>query len=146
MQIQAGKKVNKIATVLDEAFVLLVLENIWSDMEKVNIDDYYRQKKEKRNNDDNSEGQNAAGDETNNGDRNDNVVGNKLITGKWMSGWRGSRCWNSERLNHFNKLVKMVQQDRENDMHFQAQYEIWLNEGKNKKQKEKAKHPIVQAY
>jgi len=41
MQILAGKKVNEIATVSDEAFVLLVLENIWSDMEKVNIDDYY---------------------------------------------------------------------------------------------------------
>ena len=48
MQIQAGKKVNKITTVLDEAFVLLLLENIWSDMEKVNIDDYYRPKKEKK--------------------------------------------------------------------------------------------------
>jgi len=41
MQIQAGKKVNEIATILDEAFVLLILENIWSDMEKVDIDDYY---------------------------------------------------------------------------------------------------------
>ena len=45
MQILAGKKVNEIATVSDEAFILLVLENIWSDMEKVNIDDYYRPKK-----------------------------------------------------------------------------------------------------
>ncbi len=104
------------------------------------------QKKKKRNNDDNSEGQNAADDETDNGGRNDNVVGTELITGKWTSGWRGShryRGWNPEGLNHFNKLVKMVQQDRENDTHFQAQYEIWLNEGKNKKQKEKAKHPVV---
>jgi len=48
MQIQAGKKVNEIATVSDEAFVLLLLEDIWSDMEKVNIDDYYRPKKEKK--------------------------------------------------------------------------------------------------
>ena len=41
IQILAGKKVNEITTVSDEAFILLVLENIWSDMEKVNIDDYY---------------------------------------------------------------------------------------------------------
>ena len=107
------------------------------------------QKKEKKNDDDNIEGQNTAGDETNNGERNENVVGTKFITGKWTSGWRGSHRyggWNPEGLNCFNKLIKMVQQDRENDMHFQAQYEIWLNEGKNKKQKDKAKHPIVRAY
>ena len=48
MQIQAGKKVNEIATVSDEAFALLVLENTWSDMEKVDIDDYYRPKKRKK--------------------------------------------------------------------------------------------------
>jgi len=48
MQIQAGKKVNEIATVSDEAFVLLILKNIWSDMEKVDIDDYYRPKKRKK--------------------------------------------------------------------------------------------------
>jgi len=60
MQILAGKKVNEIAMVLDEAFILLVLENIWSNMEKVNIDDYYRPKKKKRNNDENNKGQNAA--------------------------------------------------------------------------------------
>ena len=29
MQIQAGKKVNDVATVSDEAFTLLVLKNIW---------------------------------------------------------------------------------------------------------------------
>jgi len=47
MQILAGK-MKKIATVSDEAFILLVLENIWSDMEKVNIDDYYRPKERKK--------------------------------------------------------------------------------------------------
>jgi len=41
MQIQAGKKVNNIAMVLDEAFVLLILENIWSDMMEVDINEYY---------------------------------------------------------------------------------------------------------
>jgi len=41
----------------------------------------------------------------------------------------------------------MVIQDRENDTHFQAQYEIWLNEGKGKKQmKEKSNHTVVKAY
>jgi len=48
MQILAGKKVNEIAMVSDEAFVLLVLENIWSDMEKVNINDYYQPQNKKK--------------------------------------------------------------------------------------------------
>ena len=48
MQIQAGKKINDIATVSDEAFVLLILQNIWQDMMKLDIDDYYWPKKEKR--------------------------------------------------------------------------------------------------
>jgi len=45
MQILSGRHVNNITTVSDEAFVLLVLENIWDDMMKVNIDEYYRPKK-----------------------------------------------------------------------------------------------------
>ena len=45
MQILAGKKVNKIATVSDKAFVLLVLENIWDDMMNLDIDDYYHPRK-----------------------------------------------------------------------------------------------------
>jgi len=40
--------VNKIATVSDEVFVLLVLEDIWNNMIMVNIDEYYQPKKEKR--------------------------------------------------------------------------------------------------
>ena len=49
MQILAGKHVNDIATVSDEAFVLLVLENIWVDMMKISVDEYYRLKKGKTN-------------------------------------------------------------------------------------------------
>jgi len=47
MQILAGKSVNNVAMVSDEAFVLLVLENIWDNMMKVNIDEYYCPKKER---------------------------------------------------------------------------------------------------
>jgi len=41
------EKVNDIVTISDEAFVLLVLKNIWDDMIKVKIDDYYLPKKQK---------------------------------------------------------------------------------------------------
>ena len=65
--------------------------------------------------------------------------GNKVITGRWTSAWHGSHWyggWSPEGLNHFNQLVKIVKQDRENDKHFLAQYEIWLNEREKKKPKE----------
>ena len=41
MQICAGKKVNDVAMVLDEVFVLLVLENIWKEMIDMDINEYY---------------------------------------------------------------------------------------------------------
>jgi len=41
MQIQAGKKVNDIATISNKAFVILILKNIWDDMMSVKIKDYY---------------------------------------------------------------------------------------------------------
>jgi len=129
MQILAGKKVNKIATVLDEAFVLLVLENIWNDMIKVNIDKYYWPKKRKKKSNDeiNQEPTGAADLEHSNKKssnvnledtiitNSENCSKNKVITGKWTSAWHGS-CqyggWSPEGLSHFNKLVKMVIQDR----------------------------------
>ena len=148
MQILSGRHVNDIATVSDEAFVLLVLENIWDDMIKVNIDKYYRPKKRKKTQED-EEGTrsgNSPNAPTNDKNKHDD---RSVITGKWTSAWRGSRRyggWNPEGINHFNRLVKIVQQDRENDSHFQAQYEIWLNESKGKKQKEKVNNPVVKAY
>jgi len=72
-----------------------------------------------------------------------------VITGQWTSAWHGSHQyggWSPEGLNCFNQLIKIVKQDRENDKHFQAQYEIWLNERNNKKPKEKVKPPVVRAY
>jgi len=45
MQIQAGKKVNNIGTVLDEAFALLILKNLWEDIIEIDIDEYYQPKK-----------------------------------------------------------------------------------------------------
>jgi len=72
-----------------------------------------------------------------------------VVTGQWTSAWRGSRRyggWSPEGIDRFNRLVKIVKQDRDNDTHFQAQYEIWLNESKRKKTKEKVKQPLVKAY
>jgi len=76
----------------------------------------------------------------------------KVITGWWTNAWHGSqryRGWSLEGLNQFNKLVAMVQQDREMDEHFQAQYKIWLKESvanKTKKKQRKNNKPVVRAY
>jgi len=207
MQIRAGKKVNDVATVSDEAFVLLVLENIWEQMIDMDINKYYRPKKRKAINDDrnNNEGNNNKGnndernnnernndernndernndernnddgndddgndDDGNDDDRNDDATNAKsstamnwkrkdcnrvFVTGRWTSAWRGSRRyggWSPEGLHRFNKLVKMVQQDRLTDTHFQPQYEIWLKEMMSDKSKQKVctrnHQPIVRAY
>jgi len=42
------KKINNIATVSDEALVLLVLKNIWDDLIDMNFDDYYWPKKREK--------------------------------------------------------------------------------------------------
>ena len=159
MQIQAGKKINEVATVSDEAFVLLILQNIWQDMMKLDIDDYYRPKKRKKksndesNDDDNDERNedrnNEDSTETNAAKEKDH---SKVITGRWTNAWRGSRRyggWSPEGLNQFNKLVAMVQQDRETDKHFQVQYEIWFKESvtnKKAKKKQTNNEPVVRAY
>jgi len=132
-------------------------------MIKVNIDEYYwPQKRKKKSNDEINQEPTGATDLEHSNKKSSNVnledtivtnsencSENKVITGKWFSAWHGSHQyggWSPEGLSHFNKLVKMVIQDRQNDMHFQAQYEIWLNEGKSKKQKEKSNHPVIRAY
>jgi len=154
MQIQAGKKINDIATVSDEAFVLLILQNIWQDMMKLDIDDYYRPKKRKKksndesNDDDNDESNedrnNKDSTETNAAKEKDH---SKVIMGHWTNAWHGSQRyggWSPEGLNQFNKLVAMVQQDRESDKHFQVQYEIWLKERVTNKKAKKSKQTTSQ--
>jgi len=86
MQILAGKKVNKIATVLAEAFVLLVLENIWDDMMNVNINDYYHPKKRKKANDAKiNESYTKANSPAVSTDNNINHNQKVVITGQWTS-------------------------------------------------------------
>ena len=92
MQILAGKKVNDIATVSDEAFVLLVLENIWDDMMSLDIDDYYRPRKRvKSNNSENNKTFTTATSHADSTDNNDNHNRRIVVTGQWTSAWRGSR-------------------------------------------------------
>jgi len=91
MQILAGKKVNKIATVSDKAFVLLVLENIWDDMMNLDIDDYYHpRKRTKSNNAENNKTSTTAKSPADTMDNNDNHNGRIVVTGQWTSAWHGS--------------------------------------------------------
>jgi len=95
---------------------------------KVKIYDYYWPKKWKKSrNDEKSEGSKNT-DSSTVMINEDNCHGTTMvITGQWTSTWHGSYQyggWSPEGLNCFNQLVKKVIQDRENDMHFQAQYKI----------------------
>jgi len=105
----ARKKINNIATVSDEVFVLLVLENIWNDMTEVSIHDYYQQKNRKNNNNEHSQGSKNNDLPTATINKDNNCVHTTVITGQLTSAWCGYHCyggWSSERLNCFNQLVK----------------------------------------
>jgi len=142
------EKVNDIATVSDKAFVLLVLKNIWDNMMTITINDYYQPRKRKKTMDNkNFETTNNANSTTEHEAGDKRQSSKTVITGQWTSAWHGSRQyggWSPEGIDHINKLVKAVIQDRQNNRHFQAQYEIWLNKSKSKK--EKVKQPVVSVY
>lgn len=118
LQVKQGAVVNKIATVSDEAFTLLMLENYWDVMDEMDEDEFYKPLKHnsgKSSNESNSRSEKKTKKKT------------KVSSGKWTSAWRGSRrfCgWDAKGLLRFNELVKLVEDDRKDDVHFQTQYNI----------------------
>ena len=89
MHLQAGKKVNDVATISDEAFALLVLKNIWEDMLAINIDEYYCLKKNNGNkNETRRTRQNT--DSTSVQTTTEDNHSMAVITGCWTSAWHGS--------------------------------------------------------
>jgi len=119
MQIQAGKKVNDITTISD-AFMLLILKNIWDDMMSGKIKVHYWPKKCKKccNDAESSEGSKNTDSPNKMINEDDKHGTTMVITGQWTSAWHGSHWyggWSPEGLNHFNQLV--VKQDRENNKH-----------------------------
>jgi len=69
----------------------LVLENIWDDMMKVKIDDYYWPKKWKTSdNNKNSEGSKNTDSSTVMINKDNDHGTMMVITGQWMSAWYGS--------------------------------------------------------
>jgi len=96
------------------------------------------------NDESNEDRKNEDSTETNAAKENDH---SRVITGRWTNAWYGSRRyggWSSEGLNQFNKLVAMVQQDRESNKHFQVQYEIWFKESVTNKKEKKQKQTMSQ--
>jgi len=149
MQIQA-EKINNIATISDEKICSFDSQEHmgWHDDSK-NQGLLLTKKCKKSCNDESSEGSKNTDSPAKTINEDNKHSTTTVITGQWTSAWHGS-CqyggWSSEGLNQFNQLMKIVKQDRENDKHFQAQYEIWLNERNNKKPKEKVKPLVVRAY
>jgi len=102
--------------------------------------------KKKSNDESHNDNNNKSNEDRNNKDSTETNTAKekdhrKLIMGCWTNAWHGSqryRGWSPEGLNQFNKLVAMVQQDRESNKHFQVQYEIWLKESVTNKKAKKA--------
>jgi len=90
MQIQAGKKVNDVTTVSDEAFALLVLKNIWEDMLAINIDEYYCLKKKNNGNKNETRRTRQNTDFTSVETTTEDNHSMAVITGCWTSAWHGS--------------------------------------------------------
>lgn len=92
------KSVSKFTTVSDEAFALLLLENVWDGWAARDLDEYLKereydevQQKEKR---------------------------RKPVYGKYTPGKRGELRyggWTNEGIDRFNELYKLVQADRNGD-------------------------------
>jgi len=103
------KTVKEIATVMDEAFTLLILENIWDEWIEMDAVDYLKHQKgiEK-------------GTEQNSKRR-------KIGGGKWTSDVNGSvkySGWNDEGLQRFNELCEMVNENRAKFPEFNRSYLI----------------------
>ncbi len=121
MQIGLGATVEAVATVSNEAFALLILENYWDYMELIDESEFNTPTSNKRHHEAHAEAVEQS---------------KRKASGKWTSAWRGSRryCgWDTEGLLQFNELVTIVDQDRKvNGIWFQQQYHKHLRQGTNK--------------
>lgn len=117
---RTSQVINDFVSVSDEAFTLLLLENVWDIMHEVSVEEFFVPKKRKRSQQANTNDQEVE---------DSGQVGKRLLIGRWTKDWRGSKKyggWAPDGIARYNELVELVTNDRKNDVHFQAQYEIHL--------------------
>jgi hypothetical protein len=120
------KIISKVATATDEAFALLVLENIWDAWKQVDPQEYVmarskRRKDDEEEDDDDVEGESA----TNNDGTTKKGKRRKEIPGRYTKEHRNAkrfRGWGEDGHARFNQLVKLVRNDRKVRGSFEEEY------------------------
>ena len=114
--------ISKIATPTDEAFALLVLENIWDAWKDVDPQEYIMARsKRRREEDDDVEGE----CETNSDGTTKKAKRRKEIPGKYTKEHRNAkryRGWGDDGHARFNQLVNLVREDRKVRGSFEEEY------------------------
>jgi hypothetical protein len=117
------ERISKVASATDEAFALLVLENIWEPWRNVDPMEYLVARTKRRKHSDDS-------------DENDKSSRRQEIPGCYTKGHRKAkrfRGWGEEGHARYNELVRHVREDRAK----RELYEIEYLERKKKNKKEK---------
>jgi hypothetical protein len=132
MTVGTPQKINDFVSVSDEAFTLLLMENVcWDIMQTITVEEFFVPKQKRKRGTQNRVvgGGTDSGQAVVPGVDNSIAGGRKLLVGKWTKDWRGSKRfggWAPEGIARYNELVTMVVDNRKEDVHFQAQYEIHL--------------------
>ena len=116
----AKMPISEMATVSDEAFTLLLLENYWDQWSTKNIDEYKSE---------------VTIDEATNQKKKRKATWGKFTSGAWGSRRFGG--WSKEGLVRFNQLYSQVEQDRkkENAAEVEETYRLKCVNNKSKKRK-----------
>jgi len=112
--------ISEMATVSDEAFTLLLLENYWEGWSTKNLDEYKSE---------------VTIDETTNQKKKRKATWGKFTSGAWGSRRFGG--WSKEGLVQFNQLYSQVEEDRKKDnaAEVEEQYRLRCVNSKSKKRK-----------
>ena len=118
------EKISEIATPSDEAFALLVLENIWDAWMEVPIEEWEKSKKKREEDEGEAEQTDDVSQDQRMGGRG-SKKGGKCRTGKYTKGYVSAgryMGWTNEGLERYNQLLKQVKADREMDCQFEETY------------------------
>jgi len=112
--------ISEMATISDEAFTLLLLENYWEGWSTKNLDEYKSE---------------VTIDETTNQKKKRKATWGKFTSGAWGSRRFGG--WSKEGLIRFNQLYSQVEEDRKKDnaAEVEEQYRLRCVNSKSKKRK-----------
>ena len=115
------QRISKIATATDEAFALLVLENIWDAWKEVDPQEYIMARSKRRREEDDED----EVVEANSNDGKSKRRRRKEIAGQYTKEHRNAkryRGWGEDGHARFNQLVNLVREDRKVRALFEEEY------------------------